>query len=282
LLHFLLLGALIFVVYNLVHPEQGNDAHRIEVKAADLDRLRALAVQQWGQEPDAQQMRDLVQGFIREEVLVREALATGMDQGDIIVRRRLAQKMEFLAHEGVKNPSEVQQRAYLARHAEQFLQESGTDLEQLYFNTAQRGSSARADAQRAREQILQNRHPASDVCMLGRHLQHQSAADLKRDFGADFANAVAQLPEGRWSAPLPSAIGLHLVRVVRANERRLPAFETVQSQVLAQMVNAQVAQARDAAYARLLAGYTVVMADVPQASGVQTSSVDLRSAVQQP
>ena len=101
LLHFLLLGALIFLAYSVSHPQRAGDDRRIEVTAADTARLRALAVQQWGQPPDAQQMRDLVQSFIREEVLVREAVATGLDRDDIIVRRRLAQKMEFLAHEEV-------------------------------------------------------------------------------------------------------------------------------------------------------------------------------------
>lgn len=257
LLHFLALGALIFLAYNLGHPGQEAEANRIELRAEDTERLRALAVQQWGSEPDARQMQDLVQGFIREEVLVREALAAGLDKDDIIVRRRLAQKMEFLAHADVKNPTQAEQRAYLASHADQFRADRGMEFEQLYFNTAKRGKAALTDAQQARVALTQDRKPSSDVFMLGEHFQQQTAADLARDFGADFAKAVAQLPEGEWSQPLASALGLHLVRVIHSQSADVPPFEAVQSRVQAQMVNERVAQARDAAYARLLARYTV-------------------------
>ena len=98
LLHFLALGAVLFALNawrDESRPTAASTA-RIEVTAAVIERLRAGYERQFGQSPDAEELRGLVTAHIREEVLCREALALGLDRDDTIVRRRLAQKMEFL------------------------------------------------------------------------------------------------------------------------------------------------------------------------------------------
>lgn len=264
--HFVALGALIFAAYGWVHPRSLDDQHRLEVTQGDLEALRATSVQQWGKAPNAQQMDDLVQSFVREEVLYREAVASGLDRDDVIVRRRLAQKMEFLAHEDVRAPDEVEQRQYYAAHVAQYLQPASIDLEQLYFSADQHGAATALLAHQSLKALNQGKSAQGDNFMLARALTAQTGAMLVRDFGQVFADSVLSQPVGRWLGPIPSAHGLHLVRVLQRSPQAPGRFEELRDRIAADMVNERVASARDAAFNRLLAGYTVVLPKLSVAS----------------
>lgn len=259
--HFIALGAIIFVAYYAINTRARGQNDHIEITAADLERLRASALQQWGKEPDAQQMQDLVQNQVREEVLVREALASGLDQGDIIVRRRLAQKMEFLAHADVSAPTDAEVRQYHAAYSAHYQQAAQVDFEHVYFRADRPGTPAAQAARQAREALAQGAPVVADNFMLGNTVTTQDRDTLVRDFGAAFADAVLQAPEKTWSEPLASAQGLHLVRVLRHAPAATLPLEAIRDRVTADMVNARVAAARDGAYRRLLARYTVELPD---------------------
>src|SRR5262245_46124584 len=124
LLHFALLGAAVFALNawrdDKRPPEIG--AAKIQVTAAVIERLRAGYERQFGQAPDATELSGLVTAHVREEILYREALALGLEQDDTIVRRRLAQKMEFLSDDltGAAQPDDAALRAYFATNAERY------------------------------------------------------------------------------------------------------------------------------------------------------------------
>ena len=255
--HFLVLGALIFAAYAQLNPDTAE--RRIVVRAADVGRLREVAIQQWGKVPDARQMDELVQAFVREEVLYRAALDKGLDRDDVIVRRRLAQKMEFLANEEVRAPNDQELRRYLAAHPAQFLQPASADFEQVYFNPDSRGKSAVADAEQALAALRAGKTVHADNFMLAGKRMAQEHSVIVRDFGDGFADAVFSQPVGEWLGPIRSAYGLHLLRVVARQPEAPGRFEAVRDRVAAEMVNARVAAAREAAYAKLLGRYTVVL-----------------------
>jgi parvulin-like peptidyl-prolyl isomerase len=219
-------------------------------------------------------MQDLVQSQVREEVLYREALASGLDRDDIIVRRRLAQKMEFLAHADVSTPTDAELRQYHAAHAAQYRQAAQVDFEHVYFRTDRSGTPAAQAARQAREALAQGAPVVADNFMLGNTLKAQDRDTLVRDFGSAFADAVLQAPEKAWSEPLASAQGLHLVRVLRHVPAATLPLQAIRDRVTADMVNARVAAARDGAYQRLLARYTVVLPDGRvQVSAAPTTAV---------
>lgn len=261
LTHFVVLGALIFAAYALFHPQNSAAERRIEITTSDLARLRETAFKQWGKEPDARQMQDLLQSLVREEVLYRAALAGGLDKDDVIVRRRLAQKMEFLAHEEVRAPTEAELREYFNAHPAQFSQAASVDFEHLYFGGAQSFASVEK-AQKARQALLRGVTVKAENFMLPAKLTEQDHAALTRDFGAGFADAVFALTPGVWSGPIQSAHGSHLVRLLQHRPRAPSRFEEVRGKVAAEIVNARVALARDSAYNKLLAHYDVQLPDV--------------------
>ncbi len=272
--HFVALGTTIFIAHNSMNTRAISQYERIEITATDLERLRATSQQQWGKEPDAQQMRDLVQSQVREEVLVREAIASGLDRDDFIVRRRLAQKMEFLAHADVSTPTEAEVRQYHAAHTAQYQQAARVDFEHVYFRTDRTDTPAVQAARQARTSLAQGAPVVADNFMLGSILTEQDRETLVRDFGSAFADAVLQAREQTWSEPLASAQGLHLVRVLRHQPATTLPLEAIRDRVAADMVNARVAAARDGAYQRLLARYTVVLPDGRlQVSAAPTTTV---------
>src|SRR6186713_1691045 len=149
LLHFLILGALIFALNtwrDAARPAKIESAH-IEVTAAVIERLRAGYERQFGQAPDETEMRGLVEAHIREEVLCREALALGLDRDDTIVRRRMAQKMEFLTQDiaTAVAPDEASLEKFFAQHAERYAKPAQVSFRHVYFSSEKHGAKLDAD-----------------------------------------------------------------------------------------------------------------------------------------
>src|SRR5262245_2078098 len=99
LLHFLLLGAALFAAYAVLQRGRGADeaSRRIELTQDDLRQLDLYFESQWRRPPTPQELEGLVEQKVQEEILYREALGLGLDQDDTIVKRRMAQKMQFIA-----------------------------------------------------------------------------------------------------------------------------------------------------------------------------------------
>jgi hypothetical protein len=260
LVHFMVLGAAIFALYGVFGPKEAAAGYRIEVSSRDLARLRDLSIKQWGREPDSRAMQDLVRSFVREEILYREALASGLDRDDVIVRRRLAQKMEFLANENQRAPDEAELKAYFDSHSAQFLEPARLDFDQVYFSPATRGRSVEADAGRALVALRAGRSVTGDNFMLSAVAVRQDQQQVERDYGGAFAQALFAHPVGVWVGPVASAHGLHLVRVRQHHPARTARFEDMRERVVAAVTNAAVDRARTDAYERLLSRYTVVIA----------------------
>lgn len=265
LVHFIVLGALIFVVYDRLAPQGSEGQARIEITSQDLQRLRELSIRQWGVEPDARAMQGLVQELVREEVLYREARAQGLDRDDTIVRRRMAQKMEFLAHADVVSPDESSLRDFYQKHLLQYTLPAQLDFEQRYFSPSVHGTSVQTVAQQALAALRAGQPAQGDNFMLALSLKQQDQQQVQRDFGAEFAKAVFSESSKEWTGPIRSAHGLHLVRIQQRHTEKIQAYEQVRERVLADANNAALEKARSDAYARLLTRYTVVMPEQAQA-----------------
>src|ERR1700746_2622433 len=156
LVHFLLAGALIFATYELLSPaaDRTDRANQIVLTKDDLRQLAVHWLAQGRPAPTADEMRELVEQRVSEEILSREAVALGLDKDDEIIKRRLAQKMNFLAEDiaALQNPSDAELRAWYAQNSGRFALPSRTSFHHLYFS-ADRGSGARNAAAMALTRI---------------------------------------------------------------------------------------------------------------------------------
>ena len=251
-LHFLLLGAAMFAIHAAFAPR---DERRIEVTRADIEHLRAASLRQWGRDPAPAQLEALVKAHVREEVLYREALATGLDRDDVVIRRRLAQKMEFVAQSGVVEPGDDEAREYLRTHADRYSAPASVAFSHVYFG--HEGGVSSAVNTRMIALLQAGGRVEGKRFMLPSRLSDQSFEDVAREFGAQFAKSVFAAPVGRWSGPYESAHGLHYVRVEALAPAHPAAFEQVRERVLADLASERIAAARDAAFAPLRSRYQV-------------------------
>lgn len=235
LLHFALLALLIFAV-NAARQRQRpveNAAAQIEVTAGTIAWLREGFSRQWHRLPDADDLRGLVNDHLREEMLYREALAMGLDRNDSIVRRRMAQKMEFLTQDiaAAAEPDEDALREFFQQNIARYAKAARVSFRHVFFSKERRGTALEAD-----EGLAALAEGASDERMGDPFLREHEFTDASEDdiataLGREFAQKVAAMPTGEWRGPVASSYGLHLVRVSGRTKPQPVAFETVRDAV---------------------------------------------------
>ena len=278
LLLFLVLGALLFGLHTLVsdQSQESDDALRIQVTAADIDQLRAGWERQMGRPPRLEELQGLTDRFIREEVLVREALALGLDRDDTIVRRRLVQKMNFLVEDLalLNEPTEAEVSDYF----EQRLLPPRISFTHIYFSRDRRGDAAQPDAELALNQLASADLPPlrapelGDPFMLQFDYSLQSPQEVSQLFGQSFADALFDLAPATWRGPARSGYGLHLVRVQERVEGRLPELVEVRGQVLQDLIRGRRQEAEAQAYEVLRGRYEISITDDAALAGIELSS----------
>jgi hypothetical protein len=268
LLQFLLAGLLLFVAYHQVSRGSGapDAGGRIELTADDLRRIE-IAWRAQGREPlSPEQLRRLVEARVREEILLREALALGLDRDDTIVRRRLAQKMEFLFEDvaALRDPTASELRAWFEENPERFTLPARASFRHLYFSPDRRGA-ARDDAARALATLAgapaDGAAPATpaDPFMFRDYYGDRSFDEIARTFGPGFARALFELAPGAWSGPIESGYGWHLVWVDEITPAQMPAFEDVEADARREWIEAERAEIRERAFEAMRARYEVVL-----------------------
>lgn len=268
LLWFLLAGGALFVVYRLLNPEAFSrpDRNRIEITRDDLTQMSV----QWraqGLPPlTAQQWKSLIDARVREEVLFREAVALGLDRDDTIVKRRMVQKMDFLAQDlaAAREPTSADLRAWFESHRERFTFPPRRSFRHVYFALDRKGAPAKEAAAAAIAQLL--REPSArvgDDFMFQDNYADRTPDQIAKDFGPRFAQAVFKQAPGQWQGPVESGYGWHAVLVTEATPPRVPAFEEIEPEVRTDWIGEQAELAKKRVYDAMRARYEVVLPDIP-------------------
>ena len=279
LVHFLALGALLFLIGWATGDDQGPMGSRIVVTPGEVDRLAASFAATWQRPPTERELQGLVEDHIREEVYLREALALGLDRDDIIIRRRLRQKVEFLTQDRADavEPTPAEPTAFPGPHVDDYRIPDRHTFSQRLFRTdrdARRGRSA-ADAALAAlgDPASPTPAPEGDRSMLPPGMEDASTGEVARVYGEQFLTGLEALPVGQWSGPVESGYGVHLVYVHERMAGRAPTLDEVYPMVVRDWTTAQRAEVNDAVYSGMLARYTVVMEGPDGTERVWTGSV---------
>jgi len=259
LLHFAVLGAALVGLHRWVAPPALG--RQIVLSAPVIEGLRQDHLRRNGALPSAGEEVALIQRYIDNEVLYREALALGLDRGDIIVRRRLVQKMEFLTEglDPLPQPTDAELHAYLDAHAERYVIDDRVSLTHVFAGNDRHGATAPQMADHWRNQLLAGADPATlgDPFLRGRTFTTVSEHDLAGIFGNAFAARVMRLPIGDWSAPIPSSYGVHLVRVDAHVAGHHPALAEVRNAISRDWYEERRTAADRLALARLRQRYDI-------------------------
>ena len=247
----------------------------IHLSAGDVEAIKQLWTKTHFRPPTGTELEGLIDSRIKEEILYREALALGLSEDDTIIRRRLAQKMEFLG-EGLIDPgepSEADLHAYLKDHSEQFQEPARISFEHVYLNPERRGEGIEQEAQallvslQARDGALDDHH-AGDPILLETRFDRVSQTSIANTFGKEFAQATMDLTSGQWQGPIRSAYGLHVVHVHEREESRLPDLNTVRDRVRLALLSERRRDSKNTFYETLRDHYDVVV-ESPQSSESQ-------------
>jgi hypothetical protein len=264
LLHFLLVGAGLFVLFRVASKDQSQQTGKIVVTSARIEQLAVTFARTWQRQPTPEELEGLVQAFIREEVFYRQALALGLDRDDTAIRRRLQQKMEFIAEDVAAQvePTEGELRDYFLKHPDSFRLEQSYTFRHVYLDPKRHGDALRQDAERLLVELDKSgTDPAAlgDGFLLDCEFKSVNSRDVLGIFGQEFATRLAQLPVGKWQGPVTSAYGAHLVFIEQKTDGRIPIFEEVRDSVKREWVNARQTELREQFYQNLLKHYTVTV-----------------------
>ncbi len=265
LFHFVLIGAALFAAFSLLSERDDIPRDAIVVSAGKIEHLAALFQRTWQRPPTRRDLEALIDDFVREEAAYRKGIAVGLDRDDTIIRRRIRQKLEFVAEDLVSRltPSDEELAAYLTENPDRFQVDPRFTFRQVYLNPEQRRNALEMDASELL--IALNGDPSVDARRLGDSLllEHGYAGVSQRDvanlFGHRFAAALAALEPGAWRGPIESGYGVHLVLVEERSGSRLPELDEIRAQVEREWANARRKETTEQFYADLVDQYEVVI-----------------------
>ena len=265
LVHFLLIGAALFLVFGLFNDPAGPQSDRIVITPGQIEFLKANFTRTWQRSPSEQELQGLIKSHVREEIFYREALALGLDRDDGIIRRRLKQKLEFMSDDlaAVATPSDEQLRTFLETHPERFRLEPQVAFRHIFFNIDQRGNIALDEAGRLRAELSDSGNTtdpdtSGDSLMLPKSFDLSPASEIARLFGESFSIEIMKIEPGQWAGPIRSGYGLHLVLVSEKIDGKLPELDEVREVVEQEWSAAHKKELRENIYKKFREKYTVV------------------------
>jgi hypothetical protein len=274
LFHFLLLGAVIFFIADRSRSIAVPSGKKIVVTQSQIESIVVGFSRTWMRPPTREELQGLVNDYVRDEVLYREARTMGLDQDDVIVRRRMRQKFEFLVEDVAARtgpPTDQELEAYLRQHADKYSEEPSFSFEHIFLSREKRGASADAEATamlaRLSDKGAINIEKLGDAFLLPSRFEKTSAGETARLFGEKFAKELNKTQLGTWAGPIESSYGLHLVRVNGRMPEVTPSLANVRESVLRDLLSDRRKQELDIQYEKLRARYTVVV-EPPEASGI--------------
>jgi hypothetical protein len=270
LVHFLLIGLGLFVLYGRVATE-GSDSRTIEISSARVQDLTRQYQAVWSRHPTATELQGLIDTYIHDEVMYREGLAMGLDKDDAVIKRRVRQKLDVISEEigNQTAPSDDELNAYLAKNADVFRRAPILSFEQVFFS----GDAPAEAVERRSAEALAQLNKGAPLASVGQAtmlpaIVNATPADLvARDFGEEFAKKLETLPLNVWQGPIASGMGAHLVRITERKPSELPALDSIRPQVLREWENQRRERNRAETYQAMLKNYRIVIDPAVAVSG---------------
>ena len=293
LLHFLLIGAAIYLAYGLfAEPVPQADGKTITVTAGEVEWMQLSWQKRWNRPPTAEELNGLIQQYIHETVLYREALTMGLNKHDQVIRRRLAQKLEFLARDLVSltPPSEQELQDWFDQHQSLYQQPTLYTFTQVFIDPDKRGDATLADAERIKAELtaggdgIEDPGALGDRFMLQNYYPQKDRVEIQKQFGSGFAESlVAMTPgsPGRWVGPVLSGYGVHLVYLQAIIEPPAPLLADVHERVIQDWKAAKGEELNRQFYDSLRQQYTVII-EQPAEAAPANSDTDSSQAAQPP
>jgi parvulin-like peptidyl-prolyl isomerase len=272
LVHFLVIGAAIFVLFGFLGQKDVEQQERaITITAGEIGWLTDTWKKRWNRPPTDKERQGIINQYLREMILYREAVAMGLDKDDTVIRRRLAQKLEFLSQDLItpQPPSEDELQSYFEAHIDRYQAPDLITLTHVFIDPDKRGNQTLVDAEVIKKQLQALKEPPQDArsygdpFMLQSYYPERSEAELLKLFGSGYARSVFELAPQQWHGPVLSGYGTHLVYVHDHQKAQPPVFADVKEQVRLEWESDKREQLNEQFVASIIARYDVTIEDAP-------------------
>jgi hypothetical protein len=268
LVHFMFIGAMIYLLYGVfAEPLPEADDKTIVVTAGEVEWMQTAWQKRWNRAPTAEEFDGLIQQYIKETVLYREALTMGLNQHDQVIRRRLAQKLEFLAKDlvALTPPTEEELQTYFDKHQDRYQQPVLYTFTQVFIDPDKRGDTTLDDAEAikvslvAQGDAVEDPGALGDDFMLQNYYPEKDVVEIQKLFGSGFTESLVELSPGQWHGPVLSGYGVHLIYISSVSEPPAQVLADVRERVVQDWEMERGEELNDKFYASLREQYTVVI-----------------------
>ena len=271
LVHFVLIGGAVYLLFGLFGQSESDDAaekeNTIVVTEGEINWLGEMWQKKWNRPPSDVEMGGLVRDHLRQTVLYREAVAMGLDKDDVIIRRRMAQKLEFLAQDLItpEEATEEELQAFFKENIDRYQIPPLLTFTHVFLDPDRRGDDTLKDAAKLKAELIASATVPDEASDLGDRFMLQSyyperdEADLAKLFGGEFARSIMTLEPEKWHGPVLSGYGTHLVYVQARLESPPPTYEQVVERVSEDRQNEAREKLNDEYIESLLGRYKVVI-----------------------
>ena len=267
LVHFLLIGAGLFLLFNFTTGPAGDKANRIVVMPGQVEQMTAIFTRSRMRPPTEQEMAGLIESYLRDEIYYREALAMGLDKDDGLIRRRMRQKVEYILEDisAQADPTDEVLTDFMQKHMDRYRLEAQISFRQVYLNPDRRKDMV-GDARKILVRLRVGTDPETlgDPIMVRHKFDLASEREVERAFGKSFARQILKVEPGDWAGPVLSGLGGHLLMVSERKDGRMPELAEVRTMVERDWQAQRRKELKDITFRKLLEGYEVVMGQPSQ------------------
>lgn len=286
LLHFILAGAAIYLLYGVFGGTDSDQAivaeNTIVITKGELDWLGESWQKRWNRPPTNEEMVGLVKSHLRETVLYREAISMGLDKDDTIIRRRLAQKLEFLSQDLIRPepPTDEALHAFFDKNIDRYRLPELITFTHVYLDPDKREDQTLDDAEKLKAELIANdtipgeESELGDTFMLQSYYPERTEADISKLFGREFARSIMKLDPKRWHGPVLSGYGTHLVYLQSLQVFPNPIYDQVADRVREDLESERRQQLNDEYIESLLSRYDVVI-EAEDSDDLQAVSMEM-------
>ena len=279
LLHFLLIGAAFFLIFHLTTSNNNlkNDLKTLVVDKNSLVTFMQYRSKKFNQEEfeiklenmPEKELNNLIEEYVREEVLYREALGLGMDKDDYLIRRRMVQKIEFINEDMVDNSLKITQEDvndYFNKNLDDYKIEPNATFTHVYFSKDKNGyEEARRLAENQVMLLNNNNVPFSDSVKYGdRFLYHLNYVEktpefVESHFGPEMAEELFRLEpsDTNWYGPYESQYGYQIVLLTDKKDEEIPAVEEVYDSIVQDLNYTLSNEAKEKSIQKIIDNYDV-------------------------
>lgn len=272
LVYFFVIGFVIFGLHSFLNREKQDDTDpfTVDVTSADIEWIRSSWEARMKRQPMQHELQGLIDRFIRDEILFREAMAMDLDDRDLVIQRRLVQKLTFVFEDLAETiePTDDELKKYMLENQEKYRIPEMITFTHIYFNPDKRKAVLKEaktvlDRLKSAEIPLEDAVSLGDMIMIDSSFRKRSPDEVARMLGREFADKLFSIDEKGWQGPIGSTFGLHLVYISDHIASKMPEFENIRKNVQYDFMYDRKKEVIDKAYSAVKSRYSILVEGLP-------------------